>query len=110
MKPVLLLAALGLAAATLPAHAGNGHCPPGLAKKSPACIPPGQAKKFQRGPRIGDRISDYHYHLIRYPDRYDLPPLRRGERYYVIDGQILRVDQDTYEILDFIRAAASLLD
>jgi hypothetical protein len=109
MKPVILLTALCLAAA-LPAHAGNGHCPPGLAKKSPACMPPGQAMKYQRGPRIGDRISDYHYHLIRYPDRYDLQPLRSGERYYVIDGQILRVDQDTYEILDFIRATATLLD
>jgi hypothetical protein len=110
MKPVLLLAALCLSAAALPADAGNGHCPPGLAKKSPACVPPGQAKKYHRGPRIGDRVSDYHYHLIRYPDRYDLPPLRRGERYYVIDGQILRVDQDTYKILDFIRATAALLD
>lgn len=110
MKSVLVFTALSLGALALPAHAGNGHCPPGLAKKSPACIPPGQAKKHYGAPRIGDRVSDYDYHLIRYPDRYDLPPLRRGERYYVIDGQILRVNQETREILDFIRATAALLD
>ncbi|MDI3335950.1 excinuclease ABC subunit A [Defluviimonas aestuarii] len=110
MKSVLVFAALSLGALALPAHAGNGHCPPGLAKKSPACIPPGQAKKHYGAPRIGNRVSDYDYHLIRYPDRYNLPPLRRGERYYVIDGQILRVNQETREILDFIRATAALLD
>ena len=107
---LLLPAVLAALMAAGSAGAGNGHCPPGLAKKSPACVPPGQAKKYHAGPRIGDRVTDYPYHLIRYPDRYDLPPLHRGERYYVIDGQILRVDQDTYQILDFIRAAAALLD
>ena len=89
---------------------GKRPLPAGACQEIPRLHSPRTGEKFQRGPRIGDRISDYHYHLIRYPDRYDLPPLRRGERYYVIDGQILRVDQDTYEILDFIRAAASLLD
>lgn len=110
MKPILLIAALTLAGTAAPALAGNGHCPPGLAKKSPSCVPPGLAKKQHRGPRIGDRVHDYDHHLIRYPDRYDLPPLRRGERYYVVDGQILRVNNETYEILDFIRATAALLD
>lgn len=32
---------------------GGAACPPGLAKKSPACIPPGQAKRlFAEGQRI----------------------------------------------------------
>jgi hypothetical protein len=92
----------------------KGFCPPGLAKKSPACVPPGQAKKHDDDDRDhlrrGVVIRDYDYHLIRYPDRYGLDPLRAGERYYVVNGQILRVDQDTYEVLDVIRAVSALLD
>ena len=49
-------------------------------------------------------------HLIRHPDRYGLDPLRPGERYYVVDGRILRVDRETYEVLDVIRAVSALLD
>lgn len=111
----LLLPALvaALIAATS-ADAGGGFCPPGLAKKSPACVPPGQAKKDRYAThddiRRGDRISDYAYHLIRFPDRYGLDPLRPGVGYYVVDGQILRVREDTYEVLDVIRAISALLD
>lgn len=98
---------------TAPVEAGG--CPPGLAKKSPACVPPGQAKKYRYETRdrirIGDSIYDYDgYHRIRYPDRYGLDPLRPGERYYVADGQILRVSEETYEVLAVIRAVSALLD
>ncbi len=111
---LLMPALLAALVAAAPVHAGGGFCPPGLAKKSPACVPPGQAKKYRHEEherfRRGDRIDHYDYHLIRYPDRYGLDPLRPGERYYVIDGQILRVDQETYEVLDVIRAVSALLD
>lgn len=93
-----------------PALADSGSCPPGLAKKSPACVPPGLAKNAYRGVDVGDNIRDRDRHLIRYPDRYGLHPLRDGERYYVVDGNILRVDEQTFEVLDFIRATAELLD
>lgn len=33
---------------------GQGGCPPGLAKKNPACVPPGQAKKLYG---IGQQVS-----------------------------------------------------
>lgn len=109
---LLVPAVLAALVAAVPAHAGGGSCPPGLAKKSPACIPPGQAKKSYERQRlgVGDSIRDYDYHLIRYPDRYGLEPLRRGERYYVVDGRILRVSESTYEVLDVIRAVSALLD
>ena len=110
MKPILLSVALALTAIASPALAGNGFCPPGLAKKNPPCIPPGQAKKGVRGVHVGDYVTDYDYHRIRYPDRYGLPRLRPGERYYVVDGRIFRVDDSTYKILDFIGATAALLD
>jgi hypothetical protein len=112
LLPALLAA---IVAGSAPAEAGGGFCPPGLAKKSPACVPPGQAKKYRDETheriRRGDSLYDYdHYHLIRHPDRYGLDPLRPGERYYVVDGQILRVNRETYEVLDVIRAVSALLD
>ena len=41
----------------------RGHCPPGLAKKHNGCMPPGQAKKWQKGRPLP---RDVVY--------YDLPP------------------------------------
>lgn len=111
-RNVLLLPAL-LAAVVAggAAEAKNGFCPPGLAKKSPACVPPGQAKKHgYRSLHRGDRIDRYDYSWLRDYDRYGLPRPPRGQRYYVVDDRIYRVDQDTYEILDFVRALGALLD
>lgn len=107
--------ALPILAATLalggqPAAADQRGCPPGLAKKAVPCVPPGLAKKGVRSFSRGDRIHDRDYHLIRYPDRYGLDPLSPGERYYVVDGQILRVSEETYEVLDVVRAVSALLD
>lgn len=114
LRLVLALAAAGVAAGADPVFAGPKGCPPGLAKKSPACIPPGQANIYQPEPEDwlhpGDSIRDFDRHLIRYPDRYGLDPLRPGERYYVVNGQILRVSEETYEVLDVIRAVSALLD
>ena len=89
------------------------HCPPGLAKKSPACVPPGQAKKMDRhrDPRRGDRIDDYDdYRWLEDYDRYDLQRLPRGQRYYVLNGRLYNVNQSTYEILDFVRAFSAILN
>lgn len=92
------------------AMAKDKHCPPGLAKKSPACVPPGQAKK-RRDPRRGDRIDDYDdYAWLQDYDRYDLPRLPRGQRYYVLNGRVYVVDQSTYEILDLVRAVGAVLN
>jgi len=109
-RPALVLGLLGAMALGQPALADTRACPPGLAKKSPACVPPGQARKAYRGIDVGDHIGDRDRHLIRYPDRYGLRPLRAGERYFVVDGNILRVDERSFEVLDFIRATAELLD
>ena len=79
----------------------TGHCPPGLAKKNPPCVPPGQAKRY--GP--GQVVNDYIY--IRDPGRYGLP----GGGYYVQAGNyVYRVDRDTMEVLNLVRAMADILN
>ena len=109
IRRIAFVAAIAFAATGAgTADAGPKGCPPGLAKKSPACVPPGLAKKAY--PERGDHIGNYPYQLIDNPLRYRLEPLRPGERYYLIDGRIFRVDDGTYEVLDFLGAAAALLN
>ncbi len=112
----LLATACTFALSVTSAEAGNGNrgggCPPGLAKKSPACVPPGLAKK-QYAPatddypyRIGDRITG-DFILIERPGRYGLDP---GQSYYRFGDSVFRVNRETREILDFIGAATALLN
>lgn len=72
------------------------NCPPGLAKKNPPCVPPGQAKKY--GNRVGEVLRVGDYIVVRDLDRYDLDR-RRGWDYYRDDDQIYRVDSGTKKIL-----------
>ena len=78
---------------------GGAACPPGLAKKTPACVPPGQAKRmFAEGQRIPvgyDYFTDY----ARIPESYrdDIPEAYRtdGYRYIYRDDRIYVVDNTT---------------
>ncbi|WP_041527605.1 hypothetical protein [Paracoccus aminophilus] len=85
----------------------RADCPPGLAKKNPPCMPPGQAKKYapHYGSRVGDILRTRDYVVIRDPRRYDLER-RRGWDYYRDDNQIYRVDSGTRKIL----AVLNLID
>ncbi|WP_245155712.1 hypothetical protein [Paracoccus ravus] len=85
-------------------HVAAG-CPPGLAKKSPACIPPGQAKKYA-GPRVGQPLRIGDYVLIRDPRQYDLER-RSNWSYYRDADSIYRVDnrsQKLLAVMDLVRA------
>ena len=75
-----------------------GHCPPGLAKKDPPCIPPGQAR--HRGYEVGDRFDGDL--IFVQPDRFGLPPLRDGEAYVRVGDSILRLDRNERLILDIV--------
>lgn len=138
MKPTILLFA-GLLAATAPiamaqgngngngppAHAGNGagnrnasapgpnsDCPPGLAKKNPPCVPPGQAKA---APTPDDdsvvyepgEIVSADYILVEDPAYYGLDPYYS---YYRVGDRFYRVNEDTQEVIAFVGALADLLD
>lgn len=77
------------------------HCPPGLAKKNPPCMPPGKAKKHDHHHRVGDRLDLDDYILIRDPGRYGLDA-RDGWNYYRDSAGIYRVDPGTRKILAVI--------
>jgi len=96
---------------------GRG-CPPGLAKKNPPCVPPGQAKKRGGGDREwwdrdwqrGEYVGDYDYHQVHYPGRYGLRPLPPGQNYMILGNRLVVVDSDTYRIMSVLNAVTSLLD
>lgn len=112
----MFMASMAMAFVGLDAEAGNqkfskgqsggfartADCPPGLAKKNPPCVPPGQARKYGRGDIIfGD------YRIIRNPGRYGLDP---NETYYRVGDYVYRVNRDTREVLDLIGAIARVLN
>ncbi len=103
ISTLLSVSVAALAIATTPALAKNNkgtHCPPGLAKKSPQCVPPGLAKK-------GDWIGDYPYIVID-PDHYHLDS--RYGWYKLGDNLYVRTDKETGEIIELFNAIAAVLD
>ena len=78
-------------------------CPPGLAKKDPPCVPPGQAKKGvtageQDLVAVGDRLPE-GYEVIIDPRLFEPGTNTRYVRY---GNSIYRVDQNTGTVLDVI--------
>jgi hypothetical protein len=72
---------------------GGALCPPGLWKKTPSCVPPGQAKRLFR---VGQRVPLRYKYITPYSsipgvlvDQYDLNPnyryIYRNNVIYVID-------------------------
>lgn len=115
--PRLLFVAL---VATMPmmtgqvAFADSGKCPPGLAKKTAPCVPPGQAKKgvtsaeWLGRDRVGDVVDQDDLIFLDDFVLYDLRPLPYGQRYAVFDDQIVVIDRESYQILQLIRAFTAL--
>ncbi len=93
---------------------GTHNCPPGLAWREPACVPPGLARQGVDtedwiGPMttnylVGDYLDPEDFVVITDLDKLGLPQLLQGEEYVVIDGTLVRLDSETYEILQLIRA------
>lgn len=94
-------------------NAGAGYaqnCPPGLAKKNPPCVPPGQVRNASRDYdphyRRGDRILG-DYRIIRDVDRYGL---RQGDLYYLVGREVFRISPETGRVLAFVGLADALLN
>ena len=119
MKILPSLLAVSLLAVASLAHpdaafADSKGCPPGLAKKNPPCVPPGQANKgvtteqWLNRDRIGDVVDRDDLIFLDDYLRYDLPPLPYGQRYAVIDDRIVVIDPESYQILQLIRVFTAL--
>lgn len=119
MKPLMSLMAVAFfafaaMAGAPPAVADTKACPPGLAKKNPPCVPPGQAKKgvttdgWQDRDRVGE-IAD-HDDLTYLDDfrRHELPALPEGQRYAIVDDRIVIIDRESFRILQLIGIFTSL--
>jgi hypothetical protein len=75
-----------------PAHPHG--CPPGLANRNPACVPPGQARRlFDQGQRIPDSYREWtEYGSI--PERYR-SRVPEGYRYIYRDDSVYLVNPRT---------------
>lgn len=82
------------------------RCPPGLAKKSPACVPPGQARKGL----VGSVVDWSDVHVVRKPGLYGLANAPNGQRYAIVNGKLVRIDSQTAKVLSVIRAVDAILD
>lgn len=83
---------------------GNGGCPPGLAKKNPPCVPPGQAKKLGIGQVMPNGFANpYAYNQIPYDlrNQYGLSP---NSNYYYNNGYLYGVNPRTMIIQQAIAA------
>lgn len=67
-------------------------CPPGLAKKHNGCMPPGQAKKYDRV-IVGERLPAGAIYTIPRPVLSTLPPPPHGYRYAVVNNQVVLVSR-----------------
>ena len=85
---------------------GGANCPPGLAKKDPSCVPPGQAKRmFREGQRIGNGYSYYTPYAnipVNYRTTYNLDD---DYRYIYRNDYIYEVDPTT----SLVRRVISLI-
>lgn len=82
---------------------GGAACPPGLAKKSPACVPPGLAKRqFAEGQRIPNGYNAFtDYSAI--PEAYrSQVPYSAANQYIYRDNQVYIVDPATRAVTSII--------
>lgn len=78
--------------------ARSGRCPPGLAKKNNGCMPPGQAKQWTMGRRLGPEVI---FHSLP-PDLYGRLHVPAGYRYVRVGADILMIAVGTGMVVDAV--------
>jgi hypothetical protein len=125
MKKLILLASIATIGSAVPASAKPGHtghaahdqngpigygtggCPPGLAKKNPRCMPPGQYKKlFQVGQRVPNGYDGLMgYNALPYDIRNQYGSALDPQSRYIYDqGYLYRVDPTTMLVSQVLQA------
>ncbi|MEZ0261865.1 MAG: hypothetical protein ACAH80_12710 [Alphaproteobacteria bacterium] len=80
------------------------NCPPGLAKKNPPCVPPGQAKKYSQGsilPRGG-------YEWLPDDIVSQLTPPPRNMRYARVDKNVYLIAEGTRKVVEAFELFSAL--
>lgn len=103
---LILAATTAFQLSATPLSAKDKGCPPGLAKKSPACVPPGLAKKgvqqqdfeAMRSRDERDRYDDEDDYVY---DRYQRGDRLPSDRYVILDeGDRVILDGREYVVVD----------
>jgi len=129
LSKAMALGVLLALSTAMQADASPKGCPPGLAKKSVPCVPPGQVNKGWKGDyddghdddddddddgdhdhvtiwHTGDVLpGDVNYLVINAADwpRYNLLQPNDGGRYILVGNEILQVSRDTLTVIAFVR-------
>lgn len=77
---------------------------------SPRCQAEGGCTPRQPSFSVGDTVTAEHVHLISRPGLYGLATPPQGQRYAVMEGQIVRVQTDTLQVRSVLRSAPRILD
>lgn len=94
----ITLASIALTSvSTTAAFSAGKFCPPGLAAKNNGCLPPGIAKRYTIGETLPEGVS---YELITDLEQYDLLPPDGEWLYYLVDGDILKIADDMFTVID----------
>lgn len=86
---------------------GNGACPPGAAAKGNACQ---AAPADKKAGLIGQIAPAKGLHIVTTPGVYGLGDPPAGNSYAVIDGQLVRINTKTHQIMSIIRSVDRILD
>ncbi|MEQ9693339.1 hypothetical protein [Shimia sp. SDUM112013] len=74
-------------------------------KNGPKAIPPGQVKRYTRGNALPKGV---HFDAITDLDRWNLKPLKKGQKYIKVGDEVLKVN-DAMEVIDVVGDVAKLL-
>lgn len=85
-------------------YAGKS-CPPGLAKKTNGCLPPSQAKKYNRGDVVPESVTLYR---LLGEVEVKLRPLPAGYAYRYVNGEVLVVAEAARKVIDAVVLLSTL--
>lgn len=80
------------------------NCPPGLAKKNPPCVPPGQAKKH----KVGSILPEGSFLSVPNDVVSLLTPPPPNGKYVRVDKNVYLINQGTRKVLEAIELFSSV--
>ena len=97
LPPALALSVAFIGFNVTVAYSQPKSCPPGLAAKNNGCLPPGIAKRYTIGEVLPEGIP---YELITNLAYYGLDMPDGNWLYYLVDGDVLRIADDVFTVLE----------